>query len=67
MASDARAGKATTASSEPVTAAAAPEIRGHLGRAEALRRLDEVWGSLPQDSLDRARQRLGVNDGASPR
>jgi hypothetical protein len=63
-----RAEKASPAATESASvSASAPERRGHLDRAEALRRLDEVWGSLPQDSLDRARQRLGVNEGASPR
>lgn len=38
-----------------------------LARDEALHRLDEVWGALPQDSLDWARDRLGVNGGGSAR
>ena len=66
MENEASAAEEAMAASEPATVME-PERRGQVERAEALRRLDEEWGSLPQDSLDRARQRLGMNDGVSSR
>lgn len=55
-----------TAASSPVSPAP-QEQPGHLSRADALRRLDEAWGPLPQDTLDWARDRLGVSTGPSAR
>lgn len=43
------------------------EQLGQLSRTDALRRLDEAWGSLPPDALDWARDRLGVSAGPSAR
>jgi hypothetical protein len=55
--------EATSTTTSPTQQERSPR----LGRDEALHRLDEVWGVLPQESLDWARDRLGVNGGASAR
>lgn len=63
------AARATTAgTSQPTPAAPAEhEQPPRLDRGEALRRLDTTWGPLPPDTLDWARERLGVNGGLSAR
>lgn len=76
MGFETRAGQRPAATTGTPTSPAQPtaatsvtpqEQPGRLERAEALRRLDEVWGTLPQDTVDWARDRLGVNAGPSAR
>jgi hypothetical protein len=52
---------------DEAVSAAPGEATARSRRAEALARLDEAWGTLPEESLDWARQRLGVSGGTASR
>ena len=46
---------------ESVSSYVAGAVRDRLARDEALTRLDEMWGRLPDEPLQWARRQLGVD------